>query len=73
MGNCHMNPEKLKGYICGKYSSVRKFCRAYGISEQRFYAMMKKEPCDNTKERMADFLGMDSRERTDIFYGTRND
>lgn len=56
----------LKRYIRCRYPSIVAFCREYGISCQRLYAMGKTYVRKNTRERMADFLGMNRRQKREI-------
>ena len=56
----------LKRYIRGRYPSLAEFCREYGISYQRLYAMGNTYVRRRTRERMADFLGMSRRQKREI-------
>lgn len=56
----------LKKYIRGRYPSLAEFCREYGISYQRLYAMGNTYVRRRTRERMADFLGMNRRQKREI-------
>ena len=57
---------ELKRYIKGRYPSLAEFCREYGISYQRLYAMGNTYVRRKTRERMADFLGMNRRQKREI-------
>ena len=56
----------LKRYIRCRYPSLAVFCREYGISYQRLFAMGKTYVRKDTRERMADFLGMNRRQKREI-------
>ena len=56
----------LKRYIRCIYPSIAEFCREYGISYQRLYVMGNTYVRRRTRERMADFLGMNRRQKREI-------